>query len=74
VNLNVTSAAEACKVRRELIEKALKEGRFPGAFYSGESKRGVWMIPLDDLRAAGFHPDAHWLKRHERSIRNLGLQ
>ncbi len=41
MNLNVTSAAEACKVRREVIEKALKEGRFPGAFYSGESKRGV---------------------------------
>jgi hypothetical protein len=74
VNLNVTSAAEACKVRRELVKKALKAGRFPGAFYSGESQRGVWMIPLDGLRAAGFHPDAQWLKREKRSVGNLGRQ
>lgn len=71
VNLNVTSAAEACKVRREVIEKARKEGRFPNAFYSGEPNQGVWMIPVDDLRAAGFQPDAQWIKRHERSLRNL---
>jgi hypothetical protein len=57
VNVNVTSAAEACRVRREIIEKHLKAGRFPNAFFSGETNRGVWMIPLDDLRAAGLRPD-----------------
>ncbi|MCA1847356.1 MAG: hypothetical protein LC792_30065 [Actinobacteria bacterium] len=71
MNLNVTSAAEACKVRRQVIEKALKNGQFPNAFYSGESKRGVWMIPVDDLRAAGLEPDGQWLKRRDRSVRKL---
>lgn len=66
VNLNVSSAADACKVNRRVIEKHLKAGDFPNAYYSGEGSRGVWMIPLDDLRAVGLEADAGWLRKHQR--------
>ncbi len=68
MNLNVSSAAEACKVPRRDIEKARKEGRFPNAFYSGETQRGVWMIPLEGLISAGFKPDGGWLKKRQRRL------
>ena len=61
-DLNISSAAEACKVRRPVIEKALRGGAFPNARFASE----VWLIPIDDLGAAGFVVDRVWLKREER--------
>lgn len=53
----VVSAAEParrCEVGRATIHRAIEANRFP---YAVKSENG-WEIPLEDLKAAGFDPDA----------------
>ncbi|MGY4973483.1 helix-turn-helix domain-containing protein [Streptomyces nigrescens] len=53
--LTQIEAAEACGVSRTTIRRRRTDGVFPGAVQ--DPKRG-WMIPIEDLLAAGFHPNA----------------
>ncbi len=66
VDVNITVAATLCKVNRADVEKLLKRGAFPSAHFDGTASRGVWMIPLTDLEAAGLRPDPAALKKHQR--------
>jgi hypothetical protein len=50
--LLISDAAEACGVSRREIECQRRKGAFPNAVFEH-----AWMIPLDDLRAAGYQPD-----------------
>jgi hypothetical protein len=62
----VNVAPEAFKVNRRVLDDGLKHGRFPNA-YRGE---GHWMIPADDLVAAGFKLDPRWVRRCHGSVSN----
>ncbi|MFI6006804.1 helix-turn-helix domain-containing protein [Streptomyces sp. NPDC051366] len=53
--LTQREAADACGVSRTTIRRRRETGDLPGAFE--DPKRG-WMIPVDDLLAAGFRLNA----------------
>jgi hypothetical protein len=46
-------AAQECGVSRDTIKRRRSAGAFPNA-YQGE--KGAWLIPIEDLLAAGFQP------------------
>ena len=56
--LTITQAAAAADVHPRTIRRHLP--RFPGAHQSGRSgsMSGPWLIPVDDLLAAGFKVNA----------------
>jgi hypothetical protein len=62
----VDVAAAACKVDRRVLDDGLKHGRFPNAFRD----EGHWMIPEEDLTAAGFKLDSRWVRSRNRYLRN----
>lgn len=51
--LTLTAAARQCGVSRSALRRALDGGRFPGAVQS-EDDRGTWLVPVQDLVAAGY--------------------
>jgi hypothetical protein len=51
---NQRDAARECGVSVETIKRRRMMGQFPNSFQSGN--RGDWMIPVDDLLAAGLQP------------------
>ena len=53
--LGLTEAATACRVSRRTIERRLHNGTLEGAH---KDTTGQWVIPLEGLLAAGFHPNA----------------
>ena len=46
-------AAALCGVSVDTIERDRAAGRFPGAFQDRRGRLGAWLIPHDDLVAAG---------------------
>lgn len=53
---DLSTAAEICGVSRTTIRRFLDRGAFPNAFRSGHTVTSPWLIPLCDLRAAGYRP------------------
>lgn len=51
--LTLTQAARQCGVSRSALRRALDGGRFPGAAQSDDD-RGTWLVPVQDLVAAGY--------------------
>lgn len=48
-------AAERCGVSRSTVRRYREQGRFPNAF---KDSKGAWKIPLEDLLAVGWSPNA----------------
>lgn len=55
--LTLTAAARQCGVSRSALRRALDADRFPGAVQS-EDDRGTWLVPVQDLVAAGYLHDS----------------
>lgn len=51
----ITRAAAECGVSRDTIKRRRTAGGFPNAH---QDQRGQWLIPLEDLLAAGLRPGA----------------
>lgn len=51
--LTLTQAARRCGVSRSAVRRALDGGSLPGAVQS-EDDRGTWLVPVQDLVAAGL--------------------
>lgn len=59
--LSLTDAAQACRVSRITLKRALAAERFPNAYRTAGpagAGTGPWLIPVVDLLAAGYHPNA----------------
>jgi hypothetical protein len=54
--LTLTQAARRCGVSRSSLRRALDGGSLPGAVQS-EDDRGTWLVPVQDLVAAGLLAD-----------------
>lgn len=52
---SISEAAERCGVSRSTVRRYREAGRFPSAF---KDTAGGWMIPLPDLLAVGWKPNA----------------
>lgn len=48
-------AAERCGVSRSTVRRYREQGKFPNAF---KDTTGAWKIPLEDLLAVGWKPNA----------------
>lgn len=48
-------AAERCGVSRSTVRRYREQGKFPNAF---KDSSGAWKIPLEDLLAVGWKPNA----------------
>lgn len=48
-------AAERCGVSRSTVRRYREKGKFPNAF---KDSSGAWKIPLEDLLAVGWKPNA----------------
>ena len=48
-------AAQRCGVSRSTVRRYREQGRFPNAF---KDSSGAWKIPLEDLLAVGWKPNA----------------
>lgn len=48
-------AAERCGVSRSTVRRYREQGKFPNAF---KDPKGAWKIPLEDLLAVGWKPNA----------------
>lgn len=48
-------SAERCGVSRSTVRRYREQGRFPNAF---KDSSGAWKIPLEDLLAVGWKPNA----------------
>lgn len=51
----IRQAAERCGVSMKTIRRRRERGDFPNAY---QDKNGHWLLPVEDLLAAGFHPAA----------------
>jgi hypothetical protein len=49
----LSRAAEECGVSRDTLKRRRAAGEFPNAYMD---TRGKWLIPVNDLLAAGFKP------------------
>lgn len=56
--LTLRQAAEACGVARITIRRRLDDGQFPNA-YKNQDRQPQWLIPVEDLIAAGLQPNAY---------------
>ena len=56
--LGVEEASRACRVSRDTIWRRLRKGEFEGAVRGPRvgSRPGPWLIPVEDLAAAGLEP------------------
>lgn len=54
----LTEAATACSVSRSTVKRYLWAKRFANAVQDDGDELGAWLIPEQDLRAAGWAPDA----------------
>lgn len=60
--LTISDAAKACGVARITIRRRLDDDQFPGAHRVNGMKgpgTGPWVIPVEDLIAAGLSPNAY---------------
>lgn len=53
MSLTIAQAAEAAGVSTRTLRRRLHDGSFPGA-KRGDAPSDPWMIPVEDLLAAGF--------------------
>lgn len=56
VHYRLSEAATAFGVSRDTLKRRLREGAFPNARRHGGKPNAPWIIPHDDLAAAGFVP------------------
>ena len=59
-------AALAFRVDRRQLDRDLKHKRFPNAYFG---ERGGWMIPREDLEAAGYKLDQRWSRSWRAIVR-----
>lgn len=57
-HLGVHEAAQACSVSVDTIKRRLRQGQFPKATRGAPTghRLGSWLIPIEDLAAAGLKP------------------